>query len=144
MSGPEPPSGWEWFDVEADVGVRAWGRDRAEAFAQAVLGVFALIVRPEEVEARETREVRTQGETPEDLLIGWVNECLYLHDLEGFVVRRVEVTTLRDDLVHGVLHGEELDLRRHHPGTVVKAATAHQVRIDDAPGRSEVRLIVDV
>ena len=29
-------AGYDYFDVEADVGVRAWGSDHAEAFAQAV------------------------------------------------------------------------------------------------------------
>lgn len=69
--------------VEADVGVRAWGPTRAEAFAQAALGVMALTVLPDEVEARESREVRAQAESPEALLVAWVNECLYVHEIEG-------------------------------------------------------------
>src|SRR5436853_6655955 len=91
VPGDPPEAGWEHFDVEADVGVRAWGPTRAEAFAQAALGVLALIVAPEQVEAREAREVRAQSETPETLLVAWVNECLYVHANEGFVVRPVQV-----------------------------------------------------
>jgi SHS2 domain-containing protein len=130
--------------VEADVGVRAWGATRAEAFAQAALGVLALIVAPDEVEARETREVRAQGESAEALLVAWVNECLYVHEIEGFVAHRVEVLACTDSLVHGALHGEPLDPRRHHPGTVVKAATMHRTSVTERGGRHEVSLIVDV
>jgi protein archease len=136
--------GWEHFDVEADVGVRAWGPTRAEAFAQAALGVLALIVAPEQVEAREAREVRAQGEAPETLLVAWVNECLYVHEIEGFVVHRVQVLACSDTLVQGVLHGEPLDPARHRPGTVVKAATLHQTSVGERKGRHEVSVIVDV
>ena len=138
------PAGFEHFEVEADVGVRAWGPTRAEAFAQAALGVLALIVAPDGVEARETREVRAQGDAPEALLVAWVNECLYVHEIEGFVARRVEVDACGDTLLHGVLHGEALDARRHRLGTVVKAATPHRVSVGEREGRHEVSLVVGV
>jgi SHS2 domain-containing protein len=137
-------AGWEHFETEADVGVHAWAATRAEAFAQASLGVFALIVRPEEVIEREHREVRAQADSPERLLVGWINECLYVHEIEGFVVRRVEVDTCTETVVHGVLHGEEVDAGRHRLGTIVKAATLHRVVVGESAGRHEVRVIVDV
>jgi tRNA nucleotidyltransferase (CCA-adding enzyme) len=145
MSGRAPaPAGFEHFETEADVGVRAWGPTRAVAFGQAALGVFALIVDPAEVEEREQREVRAQGDSPERLLAGWINECLYVHEIEGFVVSRVEVDTCVPTLVHGVLHGEAMDSSRHRPGTIVKAATLHRLVVTDQDGQHEVRVIVDV
>lgn len=121
--------------VEADGGVRAWGPTRAEAFAQAALGVMALTVLPDEVEARESREVRAQAESPEALLVAWVNECLYVHEIEGFVVHRVAALSCTDALVVGALHGEPIDTRRHRPGTVVKGATMHEAHVEARPGR---------
>jgi SHS2 domain-containing protein len=138
------PAGYDYFDVEADVGVHAWGPDRAEAFAQAALGVLALGVDSNGVQARETRDVRAQGATPEDLLVAWINECVYVHEIEGFAVHRVTVSALTGEVAHGVLHGEELDPARHRLGTVVKGATHHHVTVDEAPTRCEVRVIVDV
>jgi SHS2 domain-containing protein len=137
-------NGYEYFDVEADVGVRAWGSTMADAFAQIALATLALTITPDDVQAREQREVRAQGDSPEALLVSWVNECLYVHEIEGFAVRRVEVTTLTATLVHGILHGEPIDSQRHRLGTVVKAATYHQVGLNEAPGRVEATLIVDV
>jgi tRNA nucleotidyltransferase (CCA-adding enzyme) len=136
--------GWEHFEVEADVGVRAWGPSRAVAFARAAEGMLALVVDAASVESREHREVRAQGESPEALLINWLNECLYVHEIEGFAVARVEVDTCRDGLVHGVLHGEVLDAARHLLGTIVKAATHHHVQVTESPARVEVRVVVDV
>ena len=137
-------SGYEHFDVEADVGVRAWAPTLGEAFAHTALGVFALIVPPEDVAERETREVRAQGDGLETLLVSWINECLYVHEIEGFAVHRVTVTVEPDAFVHGVLHGEPIDSARHRLGTVVKAATLHGVAVTAQPGGYETRVIVDV
>ena len=135
---------YEYFDVDADVGIRAWGPTRADAFAKAAEAVFGLIVSVEDVEARETREARAQGDSSEALLVNWINECLYVHEIEGFVARRVEMTAVDDRFAHGMLHGEELAPGRHRLGTIVKAATAHDVLVQMRDGRHEVRLIVDV
>ena len=137
-------AGWEHFEVEADVGVRGWGDTRAAAFAQTTLGVFALLVEPAEVDAREQREVRAQADGPESLLVAWIDECLYVHDIEGFVVREVEMTVCSDTLAHGLLRGEPIDPARHHLGTVVKGATYHTVAIGVRDGVHEARIIVDV
>jgi len=137
-------AGWEHFEVEADVGVRAWGATRAQAIAQATLGVFALIVVPAEVEPRERREVRAQADGPEALLVAWIDECLYVHDIEGFVVHDVELSVCTDTLAHGVLHGEPLDPARHRVGTVVKGATYHGLEVAVRNGVHEVKIIVDV
>jgi SHS2 domain-containing protein len=137
-------AGWEHFGVEADVGVRGWGATRGEAFAQATLGVFALLVAPDEVDTREVREVRAQAEGPEALLVAWITECLYVHEIEEFVARSVEMTVCTDTLAHGALHGEPLDPERHRIGTVVKGATHHQVRVGVRNGVHEARVIVDL
>ena len=136
--------GWEHFEVEADVGVRGWGDSRAAAFAEVTLGVFALLVDPAEVEAREVREVRAQADSPEALLVAWVDECLYVHDIEGFVVHEAEMTVCTDTLAHGLLHGEPVDPARHRVGTVVKGATYHTVAVGVRDGVHEARVIVDV
>jgi SHS2 domain-containing protein len=137
-------AGWEHFEVEADVGVRGWGASRAEAFAQATLGVFALLVTPDQVQGREDREVRAQADGPEGLLVAWIDECLYVHEIEGFVVRGVELTVCTDTLAHGVLHGEPVDPGRHQTGTVVKGATHHKLAVTVRDGVHEIRVIVDV
>ena len=105
------------------------------------------------MEEREQREVRAHGDSLEGLLVAWINECLYVHDVEGFVARRVEIEVFDGTAsaggerlrLHSFLHGEEVDPSRHRLGTVVKAATMHQVttrayreRLRDAGGAGRV------
>jgi SHS2 domain-containing protein len=137
-------AGWEHFEVEADVGVRSWGPSRAAAVAQLTLGVFSVIADPATIQVTERREVRAQADGPEALLVTWIDECLYVHEIEGFVVHEVEMTVCTDTLAHGYLHGEQLDPGRHRVGSVVKGATYHQIALTEREGLHEARLIVDV
>jgi SHS2 domain-containing protein len=139
-----PAEGYEYFDVAADIGVYAWGPSLPGCFRQCALGVFNLIVPTGAVEPAETREVAARGAAIETLLVNWLNECLYVHDLEGFVVRDVEMPQVTATGIHGVLHGEPVDPGRHPRGTVVKAATFHGLEVVEAPGRITARVILDI
>jgi SHS2 domain-containing protein len=111
----EPGEGWERWDTGTGVGIRAWGPTCPVAFAHLVQGVFALIVVPELAQERESRAIRAQGGTPERLLAELVRECLYVHEIEGFVARRVEIELPSDGVASGLLHGEEIVPERHQP-----------------------------
>jgi SHS2 domain-containing protein len=137
-------AGYAYFEEAPEVGVRAWAPTLAGAFAQAAQGVLALGVEPDGVALVEVREVRAQGDTPEALVVNWVNECLYVHEIEGFAAREVEVDHLGASLVHGLLRGEALDPARHRLGTPVKGATLHRVGVIQGEEGVEVRLIVEV
>lgn len=145
-------AGFESFDVPAGVGVSGRGTTLADAFGQTALGMFALIVDLGAVEEREVREVRAHAESLEALLVSWLNECLYVHDVEGFVARRVELSPIETGprpggepfKLHGFLHGEEMDPSRHRPGTVIKAATPRDVSVLATPGSVETRVVIDL
>jgi len=136
--------GYEYFDAAPAVGVAAWGPDLPGCLRQCALGVFNLIVATGAVEARESREVAARGASVEALLVNWLNECLYVHDLEGFVVSDVARPEVTGTGVHAVLHGEPLDPARHPRGTVVKAATFDGLEVGGVPGRVTARVLLDI
>lgn len=126
------------------------GATLPEAFAQVALGVFALLADPASVEERDAREVRAHGGAPETLLVNWLNECLYVLDVEGFVPRRVEFTIFALDAaapggeplrLHCRLHGEDLDPARHIPRETVLGIRADGAAVLAAGDRSEARVI---
>lgn len=140
-----------YFEAGSGSGVVGRGASPSEAFAQVALGVFALLVDPAAVEERDAREVRAHGTGPEALLVNWLNECLYLLDVEGFVARRVEFTSFALDpaapggeplRLHSRLHGEDLDAARHVPREAVRGISAEGAAVLVVPGGSEARVIV--
>ena len=136
--------GYEYFDTAADVGVHAWSDSLGGCLRQCALGVFNLIVPTRAVEPVETREVAARGAGVEPLLVNWLNECLYVHELEGFVVRDVEAPEVTAAGVHAVLRGEPVDPTRHPRGTVVKAAIRRGLEVVEGPGRIAARVLLDI
>ncbi len=143
--GGSPPDGkWSYFETEADIGVQGWGPTLPACFRQCALGVFNLMVPLEAVVPAESRELGAQGETPEALLVNWINELLYLHDVEGFAVRDVEMPRIEGGRLHTRLTGEPFDPERHPRGILVKAATFHQLTLVRDPGRVTARVVLDI
>jgi SHS2 domain-containing protein len=136
--------GYEYFEVAADVGVHGWGPTDEACFRQVALGMFALMVPLDAVAPRESREVGAQGEGAEALLVNWLNECLYVHELEGFVVHDLERPEVTGAFIHGILHGEPVDPARHPRGTLVKAATFHGLEVTESVGQVSARVILDI
>jgi len=127
------------------------GATLPEAFAQVALGIFALVADPASVEERDAREVRAHGTAPERLLVNWLNECLYVMDVEGFVARRVEFSMFALDAgapggeplrLYSRLHGEDLDPARHIPRETVHGIRAEGAFVLEAGNGSEARVIV--
>ena len=127
------------------------GATLPEAFAQVALGVFALLTDPASVEERDAREVRAHGSARESLLVNWLNECLYVLDVEGFVPRRVEFTIFALDTsapggeplrLHCRLHGEDLDPARHIPRETVRGICADGAAVLAVGDGSEARVMI--
>jgi SHS2 domain-containing protein len=141
---PPDDDGYSYFETEADVGVQGWGVTLAACFRQCALAVFNLMVPLDAVAPAESREVAAQAETPEALLVSWINELLYLHDVEGFAVRDVEMPRIEGARIHARLTGETVDPQRHPRGILVKAATFHQLALVTDPGRVTGRVVLDI
>lgn len=131
--------------------ITARGTTLREACADAALQVLALTVDPAVIEERDVREVRAHGPTAEALLCHWINECLYVHELEGFACRRVELAVFEAEQrsggeplrLHSFLHGEEIDPARHHLRASLKGLSPRAVVIEPGPGGYQIRLTLE-
>ena len=128
------------------------GATLTEAFAQVALGVFALLADPASVEERDAREVRAHGTVPETLLVNWLNECLYVLDVEGFLPRRIEFTVFALDTaaaggeplrLYCRLHGEDRDPARHVSRETVRGIRAEGAAVLAVGDEPEARVVID-
>ena len=105
---------------------------------------------PASVEEREERAIRAHGVDAADLLVNWLNECLYVLDVEGFVVRRVEFIAFVLDAaalggeplrLHCLLHGEETDPARHVSGMSLSGFSSEGAAVTEGSGGFEARVV---
>lgn len=141
--------GFEFLDHTAEIGVRAWGRDLAEAFAEAARGMFAVMYETGPVNESLAREVEVAAPDPEALLVEWLNSLLYLATVDHAVFGRFEVSIEppkegAEWRLRATAYGEPVDPGRHSFGLEVKAATYHGLKVQSLDGRAEVEVILDV
>ncbi len=136
------PSGFEFFEHTADVGIRAWGPTLAEAFAQAARGLIANMVELEGAEASEERRVEAEAENVERLLYHFLDEVLFMFQTEEWVPLDFSVEIIGDTKLVATLRGEPYDAARHGHVHEIKAITFHEMDVQRAP--PEVRVIVDI
>jgi SHS2 domain-containing protein len=129
------------LDHEADVGFEVYGYTEEELFQNATCALFSLImdlgaIRPE---TERRFEVTGNGES----LIVFLNEILYLWDVERFIPKAI--TIVRDSAnIKAILRGEIFDEGRHAMAGAVKAVTYHKFSVRKEQEMLKATFIVDV
>ncbi len=150
---PSPAPGdnvkrFEWVEHPSDVGFRAYGRDLAEAFENAALALFEVMVDTRKVEPRDEVAIELNAEDEKALLYDWLERFLYLHDARGLVMSKFKVEEIKRSNGSFELRarawGERFDPKRHDARTEVKAVTYHMMEIKRGRGRCSVQAVVDI
>ena len=126
----------------ADVGLVAYGRTLAEAFANAAYGLFSIIAELKTVKETESRQLELSEEDLEALLFEWLNRLIYFFDVEMLLFKRFEVRGFDGHGLKATCYGEKYDPSRHQIKTGVKSATYHMLKIDRE--KNQVQVIFDV
>lgn len=135
---------FEYFEHTADVGIAAFGPDLKGVFVAAARGLFNLMADLDHLREDECVEVTVEAEDIESLLVAWLNELLFVFDVEHLLLRTFEIDEISDNRVEARCRGERFDPERHRLKLGVKAATYHQVRVERTNDGYRAQVVVDV
>jgi len=135
---------FETLDIFGDAGIRAFGNDLQELFANAGIGMYSLITDLRGVTEAKRIEVTTQGDTLEGLFIAWLNELVFQFDAYGFVGKNISISALSGTSVAASISGEEFDPGRHEQRLLIKAATYHRLEVERRGDHWEAEVIFDI
>ena len=139
----EAPVEYELLEHTADLGIAVVGRDWADLLARSAAALADLQYDPALVEKRFPWIVQLERAEDETLLVRWLNELIGLRETEDFLWREVEVD-LSETHLRARLNGERFDSSRHVPRSGLKAATYHQLCVEEIPEGLRARVILDV
>jgi SHS2 domain-containing protein len=134
---------FEIIDHTADIGIIAYGKDEKEVFATAAYAMFSLIAELDGVSDAICRRIEVSADDKEALLVAWLNELLYLFDVEHVIFNGFEVINLEEHRLRANAYGEKADPLRHKLKTQVKAATYHMLQLEKGNG-FRAQIIFDV
>jgi len=134
---------FEIIEHTADVAIRAYGTDMKQAFANAAKGMFSLITELDDVEEVMHRDIELTAPDQESLLVGWLNELIYLFDAENIIFKRFDITRLSNTHLKARSYGHKVDSSKHILKMGIKAATYHMLKIDK-DGDYKVQVLFDI
>jgi len=131
---------FELVEHTADTGLIAYGHNLAEAFANAAYGLFSIMAELGGVREVESQTVTVSAEDTESLLFNWLNELIYVFEMEKLLLKRFDIIEFGECRLKAECRGEKYDPSRHQLKSGVKSATYHMLKID----KDQVRVIFDV
>jgi SHS2 domain-containing protein len=140
---------FEILEHPADVGLRASGSSLEEALAAAVEALSSILVGDIEPSESELRRANFAGDDLAHAVVMLLEECLFLLDAEGMVVRGASVRQVpslpvSETTFEVEYRCEAFDENRHCEGTAVKAITYHQLSVAQTGRGWEVVVFVDI
>ena len=135
---------FEVIDHTADIGIVAYGADIKQVFANAALGLFNLMADLDDFEEGLERELELSAEDVEVLLIEWLNELIYIFDVEHIIFKKFEIEKLTSTQIKARCFGEKMKPGQHKLKREIKAATYHMLQISKEDGTYKVQVIFDI
>ena len=135
---------YKLIDHTADLGIEVYGKDLKELFQNAAEALFEIICDLSNVSESMEKKISVDGEGLEQLMVVWLGELLYIHDMEGVLFKRFEIEEIGDAKVNATAYGEEFSEDRHTIKTEIKAVTYHQIQVRQEKGKWLSRIIFDL
>ena len=135
------------FDHTADIGLEIRAPAIETLFETAGLALFDLLADVSTVVPAQERSFAITDADPTDLadlLVRWLSELLFVHDVERLLFSRFVVRSLEDGRLVAKALGEPYDPTRHRMRREVKAVTYHQASVSRDDEGWTARVICDV
>jgi SHS2 domain-containing protein len=96
------------------------------------------------VKRRIERPITLRGESLDRLIVDWLNELLYLHDVEDLLFKGFNVKSVGEDGLKATVKGEPFQEGVHVIKTGVKAVTYHQIEVRQENGHWRAQIVIDL
>lgn len=134
---------FEYFDVTADIGFKARGKDLNEAFENAGLAIFNIISDTSDISPSIEKTFEITSEDEVSLLYDYLEELLFLHEVEFMLFSEFHVKIDENLNLKATIAGEKINWDKHERKTEIKAITFHRMDVRQTD-IAELQAIVDL
>lgn len=123
---------YEFIEHTGDIGIRVYGETLQELFINAAQGLFEAIADLNTVNVTTQMEIEVSSESLEDLMVAWLDELNFRHEVEEVFFREVEIREISQApcRIVALASGEPVDFGKHTVYTEIKSITYHQLTIE--------------
>ncbi len=138
---------YKYLPHTADVKFRAYGKTLEEAFENAALAVFNVMVDTGKVKGKTAKKIKAEGTDLESLLQGFLEQFLILLDSENFflsAVKKIKISGSKGSYkIEAAVVGDDA-AKYETIGPQVKAITYNDMVVDAEKGNCVVQVVVDI
>ncbi len=137
---------FDYFDVTADIGFRAYGNTLDEAFENAGLAIFNIISDTSNIAPKIVKSFEINSEDEVSLLYDYLEELLFCHEVDFMLFSEFDVDISKDDGGYNLkaeIKGESIDWDKHERKSEIKAITFHKMDVKKT-NHFELQAIVDL
>jgi SHS2 domain-containing protein len=135
---------FEVLDHTADIGLIVYGEDLKSLFENAGKAFFHLITDLKKVRLRTEKRIEIRKESLERLMVDWLTELLYLHEVENLLFKEFKVESVGEEGLKARVKGEAFQEGVHVIKTGVKAVTYHQIEVRKRKEGWRAQIIFDL
>lgn len=123
---------YKFIEHTGDIGIRAYGETLQELFVNAAQGLFEAIADLSTVGMSTQTEIEVISESLEDLMVTWLDELNFRHEIEEIFFREVEIREISQApcKIVALAYGEPVDFAKHAVYTEIKSITYHQLSVE--------------
>ena len=138
---------YELIEHTADIGIRVKGSDLRELFRNAAAAMFDIMAQKKPYIVHRTPYidkiiVKQKAEDLEELFVNWLNELLSLSAIKEKIFSDFTFRKLDAHNLEAVAMGE--DIKNYKVNTEIKAATYHELKLEQAKTGWQSEVIFDV
>lgn len=134
---------FEYFEVTADIGFKAYGKDLNEAFENAGLAIFNIISDTSQINPEREISFEITSEDNVSMLYDYLEELLFYHEVEFMLFSQFTVKIDENFHLTAKIKGEPIDWNKHERKTEIKAITFHEMQVS-LSDTAELQAIVDL
>lgn len=131
--------GFELIEHTADLAIRVTGRDLPDLFANAASALFHLMAAPPDT-AERIREVNVESIDLEGLLVDWLNELIFLHEVHGESFISFDILAFTPTCLRAMIWGGPTRQKLK----TIKAATFHNLEVLETDAGAQATIVFDV
>jgi len=136
---------YEQIEHTADLKIRAYGESLPELFENAALGMLEAIAAVDSIDEVVKINIKAEADTLEDLLVAWLSEIHFQHEVQEVLFKRTEVSQFDEDRINGFAYGEKINPDKHEIFTEIKSVTYHQLEVEEWDDNTwEAQVIFDL
>lgn len=138
---------YELIEHTADIGIRLKAKDLKGLFKNSALAMFDIIAEkksPVTAHRSPVKKiiVKQKSNNLEELFVNWLNELLSLSATKELIFSDFTINKLNENVLKAVVIGN--DMKNYKVNTEIKAATYHELKLEQTSSGWQAEVIFDV